>query len=90
LGHENTLKLWDTATGALIRTFEGHIARGLVGRVLARWDPRTARALANVSAVELARDADVTGYYPRARITGQAFDGRRPMAKQLRQQPTKE
>ena len=34
------MKLWDAATGALIRTFEGHSSRVYFGGVLARWRPR--------------------------------------------------
>ena len=35
---DKTIKLWDAATGALVRTFEGHLG-GLVGGILARWQP---------------------------------------------------
>ena len=37
---DDTVKLWATGTGQLLRTFEGARERGLVGCVLAGWNPR--------------------------------------------------
>ena len=39
-GADKTVKLWDVATGALLRTFVGHTGARQIGRVLARRHPR--------------------------------------------------
>jgi len=48
---ERTIKLWDVAIGALVRTFgghKGHFGPGHLDRILARRNPRAVRQLGQV------------------------------------------